>query len=103
LHALPPWDGAPASRLAALVGLSTFRFLHLFREHTGTSYRRYRLWLRMLRAAEALSSGHDLTGAAAGAGFASSSHFSDSLPPHVRRAPASPVGDGDPPVRIALT
>jgi AraC-like DNA-binding protein len=79
LHALDPSDDAPAARLAALVGLSPSRFLHLFRDHTGTSYRRYRLWLRMLCAAELLRNGHDLTTAAAGAGFASPSHFSDTF------------------------
>jgi AraC-like DNA-binding protein len=79
LHALHPLDGAGAAHLAAVVGLSTSRFLHLFRINTGTSYRRYVLWLRMLRAAEVLRHGGSLTAAAAGAGFASPSHFSDAF------------------------
>ncbi len=68
-----------AAHLAAAVELSPSRFLHLFRDHTGTSFRRYRLWLRMLRAAELVHDGADLTTAAADAGFASPSHFSDSF------------------------
>ena len=79
LHALHPLDHAGAAHLAALVGLSTSRFLHLFRTETGTSYRRYVLWLRMLRAAEVLRQHGSLTAAAAGAGFASPSHFSDAF------------------------
>ncbi len=65
--------------LAAVVGLSQSRFLHLFRDHTGTSVRRYRLWLRMLHAAELLAGDANFTTAAAGAGFASPSHFSSAF------------------------
>ncbi|MFI7451098.1 helix-turn-helix domain-containing protein [Nonomuraea sp. NPDC049714] len=72
-------DAIPADRLAADLGLSTSRFLHLFRAHTGTSLRRYRLWTRMLRAAALIADRQDLTAAAAGAGFASPSHFSDAF------------------------
>lgn len=48
-------------------------------DHTGTSFRRYRLWLRMLRATELLPHRPDLITAARDAGFASSSHFSDAF------------------------
>jgi AraC-like DNA-binding protein len=65
----------PATDLAAEVGLSTSRFLHLFSEQTGTTVRRYRIWSRMVLAAGALASGADLTRAAADAGFATPSHF----------------------------
>jgi AraC-like DNA-binding protein len=65
--------------MAAMVDLSTSRFLHLFRDQTGTSYRRYRLWLRMMRAADLLRQGHNLTRAATEAGFSSPSHFSDTF------------------------
>ncbi|MEV0358780.1 helix-turn-helix domain-containing protein [Nocardia sp. NPDC050697] len=68
-----------AAGFAAAVDLSTSRFLHLFRAQTGTSFRRYRLWARMLRAGHGLAAGVDLTRAAADAGFASPSHFSDSF------------------------
>ncbi|ASR34780.1 DNA-binding protein [Prauserella marina] len=76
-------DPAPtAEELAVRCGVSVSRFLHLFRAHTGTSFRRYRLWARMLRTAGLLSAegGHvSLTTAAVAAGFASPSHFSDSF------------------------
>jgi AraC-like DNA-binding protein len=79
-HLLRHTNPSPsATELAGSVGLSTSRFLHLFREHTGTSFRRYRLWARMLRAGSLLSEGKDLTTAAVEAGFASPSHFSDSF------------------------
>lgn len=68
-----------AAQLAHDAGLSLSRFLHLFRQHTGTSLRRYRLWTRMLTAAMLLAERRDLTAAAADAGFASPSHFSNSF------------------------
>ncbi|WP_245547394.1 AraC family transcriptional regulator [Nocardia brevicatena] len=72
--------GSPgATGLAAAVRLSSSRFLHLFTAHSGTSFRRYRLWARMLRVGAALAAGQDLTRAATDAGFASPSHFSDTF------------------------
>lgn len=68
-----------AADLAAVVNLSTSRFLHLFSAETGTSFRRYRLWARMLHVGAAVADGSDLTTAAMEAGFASPSHFSDSF------------------------
>jgi AraC-like DNA-binding protein len=79
LHDLDPHTAITAAHLAAAVGMSQSRFLHLFRDHTGTTFRRYRLWLRMLRAAELIRDRADLTTAATGAGFSSPSHFSDSF------------------------
>lgn len=68
-----------AAQLAAGAGLSASRFLHLFREHTGTSFRRYRLWARMYRVGRTIAGRGDLTAAAADAGFASPSHLSDAF------------------------
>jgi AraC-like DNA-binding protein len=65
-----------AARLASLSRLSSSRFLHLFRQHTGTSLRRYRIWLRMMSVARGVRDGADLSTAATDAGFASPSHFS---------------------------
>ncbi|MFB4315817.1 helix-turn-helix domain-containing protein [Actinomadura sp. 21ATH] len=65
-----------AAEGAAICGLSLSRFLHLFKTHTGTSFRRYRLWARMIAAGRTISAGGDLTRAAAEAGFATPSHFS---------------------------
>jgi AraC-like DNA-binding protein len=75
-HPGMPWT---AARLASEVNLSSSRFQHLFTAHTGTSFRRYRLWARMLHVAAAISKGLDLTTAAADAGFASPAHFSDAF------------------------
>jgi len=74
-----PSAAESAAVFAARAGLSTSRFLHLFRKETSTSFRRYRLWARMLRAGAALARGGDLTAAAMDAGFASSAHFSSAF------------------------
>lgn len=68
-----------AAAVAAEAGLSRSRFLHLFSEHAGTSFRRFRIWARLLRVGTALESGANLTTAATDAGFASASHFSDTF------------------------
>lgn len=70
---------ASASQLATEVNLSTSRFLHLFSANTHTSFRRYRLWTRMLHVAVAVGKGTTLTQASTEAGFASPSHFSDTF------------------------
>ncbi|GAA3485996.1 helix-turn-helix domain-containing protein [Streptomyces cremeus] len=68
-----------AAELAADVGLSVSAFLRLFRAQTGTTFRRYRLWARMLRVAVLLETWPDLSTAAVEAGFASPSHFSSTF------------------------
>ena len=68
-----------AAEFARDTHLSTPYFLRLFATETGTSFRRYRLWARMLHVATAVSKGSDLTRAAVDAGFASPSHFSDAF------------------------
>lgn len=68
-----------AGAFAAEAGLSQSRFLHLFSENAGTSFRRFRVWSRMLRVGAAVEAGASLTTAATDAGFASASHFSDTF------------------------
>lgn len=68
-----------AADLAAEANLSLSRFLHLFSATAGTSFRRYRLWTRMLHVALAVSKGLNLTTASTEAGFTSPSHFSDTF------------------------
>jgi AraC-like DNA-binding protein len=68
-----------AGELAALTGWSVSAFLRAFRVETGTSFRRYRLWARMLRAGQVLAGGGNLTLAAAEAGFATPSHLSSTF------------------------
>ena len=64
------------AELGQCAGLSTSRFLHLFKAETGIPLRRYRLWNRMGAAVGAFRAGGSLTEAAHAAGFASSAHFS---------------------------
>ena len=68
---------ATARTLAAAAGLSESRFLHVFRQETGTSLRRYRMWSMLMAAGASMAAGLNLTSAAADAGFASPSHLSD--------------------------
>ncbi|MFI1920073.1 helix-turn-helix domain-containing protein [Nocardia sp. NPDC020380] len=66
-----------AAKLAAEVGLSQAYFFRLFAEQTGTSFRRYVQWARMLRAAHGYLLGHDATRCAVDAGFSTPSHYTD--------------------------
>ncbi|MEV6276206.1 AraC family transcriptional regulator [Nocardia sp. NPDC051832] len=68
-----------AAEKASATDLSTSYFLRRFAEQTGTSFRRYVQWSRMLAVAEAHVAGQDFTRSAADAGFASPSHFSDTF------------------------
>lgn len=72
-----PQTTVSASEAAATVGLSPSYFLTLFAAETGTTFRRYRLWVRLIHAATAVAVGKSLTQASADAGFASPSHLSD--------------------------
>ncbi len=83
--------GASCGTVAASVGLSASRFMHLFREHTGVPFRRYRLWARLNVAVRAFAAGANLSTAALDSGFATPSHLSDvfrqmfGVPPSVLR------------------
>ncbi|MFL0293712.1 helix-turn-helix transcriptional regulator [Mycobacterium sp. SMC-18] len=72
-----PQTTVSAWEAAAAVGLSPSYFLTLFAAETGTTFRRYRLWVRLIHAATAVADGKSLTQASADAGFASPSHLSD--------------------------
>jgi transcriptional regulator GlxA family with amidase domain len=61
--------------LAALVGLSPGRLMHVFTESIGIPLRPYLAWLRVQRAATAIVNGHSMGDAAHGAGFADSAHM----------------------------
>ncbi|MFD5178843.1 helix-turn-helix domain-containing protein [Nocardia sp. NPDC058379] len=74
-----PAADVSADQLAAAVHLSKSRLLHLFSAQAGTTFRRYRVWARMLAVGRAVADGSDLTTASAAAGFASPSHFSDTF------------------------
>lgn len=83
----------PATRVAGGVGLSEGRFLHLFREQTGMSYRRMQLWMRLARAFSAVGSGRPLTEVAYEYGFADSAHFSRAFHQAFGMAPSVLVQD----------
>lgn len=83
-----------AAELAAEAHLSTSRFLHLFARDAGTSFRRYRMWARMLSVGRAVAKGADLTTAASDAGFASPSHFSDTFHAMCGLTPSRLLADG---------
>lgn len=61
--------------VAPLVGLSASRLRHLFEAEMGTPFSRYRAWMRMRRAIEAVVAGSNFTMAAHEAGFADQAHF----------------------------
>jgi len=65
-----------APELAAAVGLSAGRLIHLFTQEMGLPIRRYVLWLRLRDVMFSLAAGHSLTEAAHRAGFADSPHLS---------------------------
>jgi AraC-like DNA-binding protein len=67
------------AELSREAGLSSSRFLHLFKDVTGVPLRRYRIWNRIGAAARAVAQGQSLTEAAHGAGFSSSAHFSSAF------------------------
>ena len=68
--------GPRLDALAARVGVSGTRLTHLFSAQVGLPVRKYVLWLRLKRAAEAAIGGASLTEAAYAAGFADGAHLS---------------------------
>ncbi len=69
-------DDTSLDELAARVGLSSGRLMHVFSESIGIPLRPYLGWLRLQRAAAAIVGGVPLAEAAARAGFADSAHMS---------------------------
>lgn len=71
-----PQDFVSVDQAADFACMSVSRFQHIFKDVTGTTFRRYRLWKRMSLIARCLSEGSNLTEAALHAGFSSSAHLS---------------------------
>src|SRR5262249_23676858 len=67
-------DDTSLEALAEAVGLSPGRLMHAFTESTGIALRPYLAWLRVQRAACAITAGSSLTEAAHVAGFSDASH-----------------------------
>ena len=68
-----------AGRLAMAASLSSSRMQHLFSATMGVPFRRYRGWLRMRHAIEAVVRGANFTGAAHEAAFADQAHFANAF------------------------
>lgn len=68
-----------AADLAAGIGLSSSRFLHLFKEETGVSFRNYRTWRRARGFLPHANRTGSLTDVALSLGYPDSSHFSHSI------------------------
>lgn len=71
-----PENKTSVDAIAAEVGLSEGRLIHLFKDETGVPIRRYLLWLRLIGAVERVLDGMSLTSAAHEAGFSDSAHLS---------------------------
>jgi AraC-like DNA-binding protein len=70
-------DGKPQLAEAARhAGVSPTRLTHVFTREVGIPFRRFVLWTRMKQVAASTQAGHDLTRAAADAGFSDSAHLS---------------------------
>jgi len=65
-----------ASEVAQQLALSESRFLHLFSQELGISWRPYLLWRRMICAIQAIINNNSATEAAHLAGFSDSAHLS---------------------------
>lgn len=68
-----------AADLAGTIGLSSSRFLHLFKEQTGVSFRNYRMWRRARSFLLHANHSGSLTDVALSLGYPDSSHFSHSI------------------------
>ena len=66
----------PAHDIANRVGLSTSRFLHLFKQHTQITYRRLQLWLKLMASIDKLLTERSITDVAYCYGFSDSAHYS---------------------------
>jgi AraC-like DNA-binding protein len=90
----------PASKLAAAIGLSPGRLIHLFTREMGLPIRRYVLWLRLRDVLISLCAGSSLTEAAHHAGFSDSAHLSRTFR-GMFGFPPSAIADGRGRVRIS--
>jgi AraC-like DNA-binding protein len=74
-----PAAPSPAQDCAAAVGLSFSRFLHLFKEETGVTFRAFRAWKRARSLLYHVRQGASLTAIALDTGYPDSTHFSHSI------------------------
>lgn len=82
-------DAVPRLGVAARhARLSPSRLSHLFRAEVGLPFRRYVLWARLRRAAEAAARGASMTECAVIAGFSDGAHFSRTFRRHFGLSPS---------------
>lgn len=74
-----PGAAVDARSLAARVGLSFHRFLHLFTLECGVPFRRFRMWKRARSFLLHVARAHRLTDVALQVGYPDSAHFSRSI------------------------
>jgi len=70
------WESVNLTKALEKTHLSQSRFLHLFSEQLGITWRQYVLWRRLLSAVRYALAGHSLTESAQFAYFSDSAHFS---------------------------
>ena len=92
-----------ADDLASRVGLSTSRFLHLFKEQMGTPLRPHIQWLRLTDAIVQISNGTSITEAAAQAGFADGAHLTRSMKQYLGLRPSDVIDHPDMRLEVCLT
>lgn len=66
----------PLETVARHVLLSPSRFIHVFKQETAISYRRFQLWLRLLSSIDLLAQTYSITLVAHQSGFSDSAHYS---------------------------
>lgn len=71
-----PYGSFKAEEVACDINLSVSRFLHLFREEVGTTFRQFRAWKRVRGFLSYVNTRLNLTDIAMETGYPSSSHFS---------------------------
>jgi AraC-like DNA-binding protein len=74
-----PSDSVGAEEYAEQVDLSFSRFLHLFKDEVGTTFRRFRAWKRARNFMSYVNTELNLTDIALETGFPDSSHFSHTV------------------------
>lgn len=79
IEADPAQGPLSAEECAAGIGLSASRFLHLFKDETGISFRNLRMWKRARRFLDHAVQETSLTEVALDLGYPDSSHFSHSI------------------------
>jgi AraC family transcriptional regulator of arabinose operon len=83
-----PQQHPTVAEVAAHVGLSESRLMHLFSQQLGISMRRYILWLRIRYAIKLWAAGKSLIEIALGAGFSDQAHYTRTLRSMVDFAPS---------------